>query len=51
MPPGLHIQLDTQTGKKQAKFIEEPGVINEGNTKNGEDTNINNGKEFPEKNI
>ena len=28
VPPGLHIQLDTQTGKKQAKFIEEPGVIN-----------------------
>ena len=48
VPPGLHVQLDTQTGKKHAKLLEEPSDIKEGNTKNKEHKNMSNGKGIPE---
>ena len=43
VPAGLHIQLDTHTGRKYSKFIEEPSATNEKNKWN-EDCKKTNGE-------
>ena len=48
VPPGLHVQLNTSTGKKFAKLLEEPSDLNKGNTKNTAPKNMSYGKETPE---
>ena len=46
VPPGLHIQLNTRTGKKCAKLLEDPVDIIEENPKKKEHKNKSNGKEI-----
>ena len=46
VPPGLHIQLNTRTGKKCAKLLEDPVDIIEENPKKKEHKNNSNGKEI-----